>query len=368
MHGVADAVRWRCAQDSNRIHYRMSIELILVVPGLLALQGAALAAAPSLASLARFAPTPDIEPHGIAAALCAALGVRPATPVAPLAALGAGIDIGDDYMLCADPVHLVADRDDVVLLQRVDDLSDAAAHALAAALDRHFADDDVRFALARPDAWFAQCRKAPDLVTTPLDAALRSGLFPHLPGGGDAGTWKRWQNEIEMLLHEHPVNVVREVGGLAVANGIWFWGGGRLADVGPLPAAAVVASPGHVGDIARGIAQHGQGTAARLQADDDATTAVASAAALAQLGGAHRAVAIAVLPAVDGPDSVASLETRWLSPALQCLAGNRIDALRMIADGNGAAATWIVHPLTLWRRIVARARPRPFAVPASPAS
>ena len=57
-----------------------------------------------------------------------------------------------------------------------------------------------------------------------------------MPRGADGGTWKRWQNEIGMLLHEHPVNVEREANGNVPVNGVWFWGGGRLADVSRVPA------------------------------------------------------------------------------------------------------------------------------------
>ena len=47
------------------------------------------------------------------------------------------------------------------------------------------------------------------MTTTPFDAARLRGIFPFLPQGADAGLWQRWQNEIGMLLHEHPVNEAR---------------------------------------------------------------------------------------------------------------------------------------------------------------
>jgi len=344
----------------------MSIELILVVPGLLAMPGTVLAAAPSLATLAQFGPPPDVELRGGAAALLGALGLPAATPVAPLAALGAGVDAGDDYVLCADPVHLEADRDEVVLLQRVDDLSAADATKLAATLDRHFAGDDLRFVPARPDAWFARREQTPDLVTTPFDAAHRRSLFASLPSGADSGTWKRWQNEIEMLLHEHPVNATRDAQGLPAANGIWFWGGGRLSGVDSLPVVAAVATPGRIGDLARGIAQLGRGTAKPLQQEDNATTSVDRAAAWAKTARASRVFAIAVLPTADGPAAVAALEARWLLPALRRLSRSDFAALKMIADGNGAAATWVARRPTFRQRVLARARRRPFAVPSAP--
>jgi hypothetical protein len=338
----------------------MSIPLILVVPGLLAQPPQALAGMPSLATLARQAAPPRLARRGIAAALVSALGARDDTPIAPLAALGAGVAPGADYVSMADPVFLAADRDDVVLVRRVDDLAPEAAAALAALLDRHFADDGLHFLAVRPDAWFVRCASAPEIVTTPLDAALARGIYAHLPRGRDAGTWKRWQNEIEMLLHEHPLNAAREAAGDAPVTGIWFWGGGRLTDVGPLPVAAVTAATGRIGDVARGIARAGGGTATNLEPSDAAARTVAQAAAA---DGPSPAVAIVVGEAIDREAALADIEERWLAPALALLDRRRIDALDLIADGNGTAAHWRAKRPGWWRRIVAGVQARPFAVP-----
>ncbi len=197
---------------------------------------------------------------------------------------------------------------------------------------------------------------------------IAAGCSRNLPSGADAGTWKRWQNEIEMLLHAHPVNIAREAEGLLPANGVWFWGGGRLADVGPLPRVVVAAAPGRIGDVARGIAQHGHGVATRLQPEDDATNAIGRAAALASPAGAQRVSVVVVLSAIDSAKDVASLETQWLSPALNALSRNRVVGLHVIADGNGAAAIWNVSPPRLWRRIIARMRRKPFMAPSPPES
>jgi hypothetical protein len=46
---------------------------------------------------------------------------------------------------------------------------------------------------------------------------------------------RRWLNEIQMLLHEHPVNVAREERGEPPLNGIWLWGGGKPPALGAAP-------------------------------------------------------------------------------------------------------------------------------------
>ncbi|HSU44347.1 MAG TPA: hypothetical protein VLN42_09040 [Casimicrobiaceae bacterium] len=340
----------------------MANSLILVVPGLLAQPLQRTAGVPSLRALARYADPPRSEPRGIAAALLAALGIAPATPVAPLALLGAGGDPGDDYVLCADPVHLAADRDTVLLVQTIDDLSQADAATLVRMLDRHFSDDGVQFEAPRPAAWFARRREPANLVTTPPDAARGRNLIASLPRGADSGTWKRWQNEIEMLLYEHPVNAARERRGMPPANALWFWGGGRMADVADVPVSIVTAPQTRLGDLARGIARRGG-------RDSPSNADVARLLALAD--GANVDVGAPVCcVAVSAPlaDDLESFEAASLAPAIELLTTRRIAALHVVADGNGTAATWTATPPTLWRRLVARASPRAFEVapPADP--
>jgi hypothetical protein len=352
-----DAVRSRGKGND----YRMSIHLILVVPGLLGRSAQALAQLPSLPTLAALSAPPDVEPRGMAAALVGALGGRADMPIAPLAALGAGLDAGADHWVAADPVLLAADRDDLVLVQPVDDLRDEEAAALVAALNRHFGADGLQFVTARPDAWFTRCTDAPDIATTPLDVAQRHGVYPYLPRGPNGATWRRWQNEIGMLLHDHPVNQARESAGAAVVTGIWFSGAGRLADI-DTPMATVTATSGRIADVANGIARHGGGAIHALDDGDDARRVVDRALSGAASTSAAPAFAIVVLPADDAKRGSA-LEPSWLAPSLAMLNRSRIAALSLVADGNGTAARWTAVRAGLWRRVVAAARSRRFDAP-----
>jgi len=340
------------------------MHLILVAPGLLAQPQSALDAAPSLAMLARLAPA-HAYGNGIAAALLDALEAPAQTPIAPLAALGGDFDAGDDYVIAADPVLLAADRDDLVLVQRVDDLSAAEAATLVALLNRHFDADGLQFAAVHPDAWFARSTRVPAMTTTPFDAARLRGIFPFLPQGADAGLWQRWQNEIGMLLHEHPVNEARQAAGSAPVTGIWFSGGGRLADTNAMPRAIVHAAPGRIADLARGIARRGGGISHPL-ASGDTLARVLDAADPRNAGSAQ--VHMVVTDTIERDDGPAGLHARWLAPALECLGRKRLARLTLIADGHGVAARWTATTPTFWQRVSVRAQRKPFAVPALPES
>ena len=49
-----------------------------------------------------------------------------------------------------------------------------------------------------------------------------------LPQGADALLVHGWVNEIQMLLHEHPINAAREARGALAVNSLWLWGAGQL--------------------------------------------------------------------------------------------------------------------------------------------
>lgn len=205
---------------------------------------------PALARLSAYATHADIDDTD--AALIEASGAPAGTAVAPLAAIGAGFDPGNSYVLRADPVSLVAGRDDVLLAGRIDDLAVEEAQALAATLDQHFAVDGLAFHAPRPDAWFVTARTRVPVEADPF--AINQPIHSRLPRGEHGGTWRRWLSEMQMLLHEHPVNAQREASGRAPVTGIWVSGGGvapRELRVG----VAVYASPGHASDVAKGLAR-----------------------------------------------------------------------------------------------------------------
>lgn len=58
-----------------------------------------------------------------------------------------------------------------------------------------------------------------------------------MPGGPEAAGHRRLVSEIEMALHDHPVNQAREAAGLKPVNSLWLWGGGAA------PAAAEESLP-----------------------------------------------------------------------------------------------------------------------------
>ena len=170
--------------------------------------------------------------EGVEAALCTALGVERQQdwPLAPITLAADGGEARDAYWLRADPVHLRLMRDRIVLANGdALSLSREEADALADAIGQHFG-DDLRPLPLHPRRWYLRFPVAPNLTTTPLSVAVGRDIDPLLPRGGDAMRFRSQLNELQMLLHEHPVNQAREARGDLSVNSLWLWGGGQQPD------------------------------------------------------------------------------------------------------------------------------------------
>lgn len=187
-------------------------------------EGSALARLLSRASVRRL----DLP---LEALVCSQHGLSAKTdyPIAPLAAAAEGLDVGDAYWLRADPVHLQLQRDSFSLSEPVP-LQVQREHAvlIIASLNEHFSHDGMTFMMGSSGAWYLRLAMPPEIQTTLPSVALGRNIFQHMPQGARASTWLSYLNEVQMLLHEHPVNAERESGHGAAVNSVWLSGGGVM--------------------------------------------------------------------------------------------------------------------------------------------
>ncbi|MHB1188375.1 hypothetical protein [Thiobacillus sp.] len=177
--------------------------------------------------------------EGVEAALCEKLGIARQLdwPLAPITLAADGGVAGDAYWLRADPVHFRVMRDRIVLAgSEVLSLSREEADGLATTVTQHFGVELDPQPL-HPQRWYLQFPEAPHLTTTPLSVAVGCDIDPLLPQGGDAIRFRTQLNELQMLLHDHPVNQAREARGELPVNSLWLWGGGcqPAARTTPIP-------------------------------------------------------------------------------------------------------------------------------------
>ncbi|MGD9597313.1 MAG: hypothetical protein AB7G76_02955 [Steroidobacteraceae bacterium] len=286
----------------------------------------ALGSADWRAWLARRLGRADLAVRPAATVAAAALGVPPgaawfATPVALLAAV--------DHVRMPSAGWLALEADETaVLAADFTRVFEGTGHALTPAGSEGFLLTGVSTAA----------------ITHDPARVLGGDIAPWLPTGEGAAPLRRIGTEIEMWLHEHPVNRTRVRRGAAPLAGLWLWGGESPAPAAPAQPHDRVGTGlprGYGGDSwLRGLWQAGGRTLdgpgrafAELELARDADTVVV------------------VREGVD--DRVAA---HWVDPALAALAARRIDTVEVVADERVFRYRRfdLVKP---WRRPVAWAVP-----------
>jgi hypothetical protein len=295
--------------------------------------------------------------EGLEAWLCRAFNVarQQDWPVAPVTLTldGAGkVKVQDEYWIRADPVHLHIERDQILLADsRVFRISAQEADQLTELLNQHFAANgqEVVFLPLRPDRWYVRAAKIPPAKTHLLGEAANKSINELLPFGENAGLWRGLFNEIQMLLHEHPLNQLREARGEPAVNSVWFWGGGNMPE--PIISRYTHVWSNHI--LARSLAAAASGAEyAELPADAAACLQYAASsnhlAVLDMLLGKAQYV-----DAYGWRESLKNLEQNWFEPSLAMLKQGQIAQLTVTAMGKTSTRNFTVRTGDLrkfWRK------------------
>jgi hypothetical protein len=249
-----------------------------------------------------------------------------------------GIEDVTDDLLRLDPVAL-SPAGDHLLLGAVGPLDGDAAESLAAAIGTAL-DDEPRPRVGAPGRWYARLAGLQGASWTAPETAFGRDVYEALPGGPGSGPVRRLLNEIQMVLHDHPVNVARRAAGLPEVNSVWPWGwaGPEREPPSPWNGRCFADHP-----YARGLARLAGGEVAPPPAPPDDWTGpgliVCDAPWQALLAGDEAAAR----------DGLAAFDAGWCEPLLRALQRGRIAGLHLDADEIrytlGPAASW-----RLWRR------------------
>jgi hypothetical protein len=241
-------------------------------------------------------------------------GSSPPLAAAAMRTFGLAEPAGTWFML--HPVHLHIARDHLVLTdQRQLELADAAARALFESARELFEESGRSLLYGDACNWFVRADDWGELSTATLDAACGRNIDIWMPRGPGERDWRKLQNELQMLWHDHPVNQERETRGLAPVNSVWISGGS------PAAPPAVPIRCGQSEALDRFAARQEQPLA------DWATAA-------AGLGKPLKILDQLLAPALAGDwgtwlQAMAALEREWFSPLLQALKTGKIDTLSM---------------------------------------
>jgi hypothetical protein len=314
--------------------------LRIVVPGL---PGPAVAGdsglSPAAAATERLLVRADrviVGAAGLEPALFSLFEIEPPPPggALPVAAVARAADTGapaPGWWLRADPVHLRADRDRLLLFdQRLLAVQPEEAQALVAELNALFGADGLHFEAPVPARWYVRLTADPGLSTHPPAALIGRDIDRFMPAGQDARRWHALLTEAQMLMHASSVNREREARGNPQINSIWPWGGGEL----PARVAGRWSRVWAEEPVARGLAQ--------LAGIAHAPPPPTAAHWLVQAGPGEHLLVLehAYGPAAygDAPewsDAVEALEHDWLAPLEQALRTGAVQLLCLL-PGDGS--------------------------------
>jgi hypothetical protein len=270
-------------------------------------------------------------------ALCERFGVaRQADwPVASLTLLADGQDPGEVYWLRADPAHLHAARGELILARAGNlGLAPADAQALAASLNRHLGADGMQLIAVRPERWYLRAESPQALTTTAPGEAIGCSVDRLLPRGEQALSWHRRLNEMQMVLHDHPVNAAREERGALPANSVWLWGGGLLPACSRRSDLTVWTDA----VLARGLALCARAACFELPANGEAWLR-------ALRNGDH----LVALDAADGLPDPDELERRWAAPLLAAVSARALHRATLVTQHGHELLRFTASRLDLWK-------------------
>ena len=261
--------------------------------------------------------------RGLLAALELPASGFPSAAVSASGSVDGNMDSQGSGWLHAEPVHFIAglDRLSFLALQGEAAVSAVERAALEPMLAEHLRASSCELhSIESPaPAWLIAADRAfdaPNVMTACPDAAAANELERVMPRGPQAGALRRLMTELQMLLHEHPVNDARARRGLPAINALWLWGTGAIA---LLQSHKML--PPAFGDepYLNGIYKlHGQSVQAVPGTCNELLCAIATA---------QRALAVVPVAEID------LLETQWIEPLRRALAAGAIDRVDLILDG-----------------------------------
>ncbi|UCH47442.1 MAG: hypothetical protein JSU95_15410 [Betaproteobacteria bacterium] len=250
--------------------------------------------------------------------VCASFGIERQYdwPAGAILAQARGEPDTATFWVCAAPVHLAIDRDDLILQPRSQlRLSERESRTLFSLLEPHFAEHELEMKHVDTGLWCVGSKRAQHLETTDIELAEGRSVDGLQPSGNDAAWWQRLLIEAQMSLHEHPVNLAREERGDLPINSLWLWAGGTAPAVHKRFDTMCVADP-----LLRGAASVSQ--ARLIEMPNNALDVIAESE--------HALVEI-TMAAHDAPDAqLEALESDWFAPAWQALANGRLDQLTVV--------------------------------------
>ncbi len=254
----------------------------------------------------------------------------------PSAAISRYADSGckdDRVWMHVDPVYMQADKDRLILRgNQMLDLDKASADALLMELNALYAEDGYLFECYYPHRWYLRLPQVPLSRFQSLAHVLGRSVEPFMPEGEDQTHWRRFMNEVQMLLHASEVNQQRFEQQQYPVNSVWCWGPGEIPESLPSTWDAVYTDE----VLVKGLS---------LLSDTQAYQLPESATGLLQHWQSHctkpeshvlvvleqAEEAILSLDMNSAQEKLQHMEQHWFKPILEALKKNEIASINLLA-------------------------------------
>jgi len=236
---------------------------------------------------------------------------------------------------CARPVHLLTAIDHLQLAHGRLVIDAAESARLIGDVNGHLEGRGMRLHVSGASAdWQLECAEPLACTSVEPDDASGRNLRELMPGGRDGARVRSLMNEMQMLLHEHPVNTARAVRGLPVINSLWLWGIGSVGKVSPSHLPPLYTDDAWLAGLWR---VHG----AVAQSVDEFAAAGPS--------GMEALVACASMPGSDPAAALTSVESACFAPAMDRLLRRANTGISMLLGDRTVALDGRAR-YRIWRR------------------
>ena len=150
-----------------------------------------------------------------------------ALPFAAAAAQADGVEIGAHAWGQLTPVHWHVGTDQLSLIDPAGLMLDAAgSRTFFDAVAPLFTSEGFEMRFGAAARWYIANDLLATLPSASIDRVIGRNVDRWLIAGIEGRLLRRLQNEVQMLLHAHPLNAEREARGLLAVNSVWISGSG----------------------------------------------------------------------------------------------------------------------------------------------
>jgi len=233
------------------------------------------------------------------------------------------------------PLHLLAGMKTVhVPMNACLTLTPAESRALALEFTALFGADGLTLQAIEPSGFLLYGLDAEGAETMEPARLLGGTLDEGLPSGPGSRRVRQLMTEMDLWLHELPLNRAREARNEPRINTLWLWGGGQsLRDALPRSAPSAGWAAVHAEDV--WVSSFGQLSGIAVQAlPRDATSLLAKLVSAGAAPAVEGAVCVIVPCAAQG---LAVLDAAWIQPAVEAVRGGVLRGVSIV--GNDRCVT-----------------------------